>query len=252
MGHVAAHLGAPAGTVRAESATSDSSENVTGEFAQVVHRAHGADDRMQRGVELVVELISGCDHAGVTVASREGVFTAASTDDVVRAGDALQYELGEGPCLDTVRFQHTVLSHDLAADRRWPRWAPRVVDDLGVNAMMSLLLYTERDTLGALNLYADEIGAWDDDALAIGLVLADQLAVAVADAREIENRGRAMAGRTVIGQAQGILMERFGIDAERAFDYLRRISQDTNRKLVAVAEEIVSTRATPTPSDVPD
>lgn len=226
---------------------SASSENPTGEFARFLHGAEGAEARLQRGVELVVELVDGCDHAGVTVASKAGVWSAAATDDVVRDGDALQYALGEGPCLDTVRFDHTVLSHDLVTDRRWPRWAPRIVADFGVHAMMSLLLYTEQDTLGALNLYADQTGAWDGDAIVIGHALADQLAVAVADAREIENRGRAMAGRTVIGQAQGILMERYGINAERAFDYLRRVSQDTNRKLVAVADEVVRTRVLPEP-----
>ena len=226
---------------------SASSESLTGEFARFLHGAEGTGARLQRGVELVVELIDGCDHAGVTVASKAGVWSAAATDDVVRDGDALQYTLGEGPCLDTVRFDHTVLSHDLVTDRRWPRWAPRIVADYGVHAMMSLLLYTEQDTIGALNLYADQTEAWDGDAIAIGHALADQLAVAVADAREIENRGRAMAGRTVIGQAQGILMERYGINAERAFDYLRRISQDTNRKLIAVAEEVVRTRRLPEP-----
>lgn len=226
---------------------SASSENPTGEFARFLHGSEGAEARLQRGVELVVELVDGCDHAGVTVASKAGVWSAAATDDVVRDGDALQYALGEGPCLDTVRFDHTVLSHDLVTDRRWPRWAPRIVADFGVHAMMSLLLYTEQDTLGALNLYADQTGAWDGDAIVIGHALADQLAVAVADAREIENRGRAMAGRTVIGQAQGILMERYGINAERAFDYLRRVSQDTNRKLVAVADEVVRTRVLPEP-----
>lgn len=225
---------------------SASSESLTGEFARFLHGADGAAARLQRGVDLVVELVDGCDHAGVTVAAKAGVWTAAATDDVVRDGDTLQYSLSEGPCLDTVRFEHTVISHDLISDRRWPTWAPRVVADLGVHAMMSLLLYVEQDTLGALNLYADQLGAWDSDAIAISHALADQLAVAVDDAREIENRRRAMIGRTTIGQAQGILMERYGIDAERAFDYLRRVSQDTNRKLIAVAEEVVSTRQLPT------
>ena len=76
-------------------------------------------------------------------------------------------------------------------------------------------------------------------------MLADQLAVAVADGREIDHRGKAMAGRTVIGQAQGILMERFGVDADQAFAYLRRVSQDTNRKLVDLAQDLVANRCLP-------
>ncbi len=54
-----------------------------------------------------------------------------------------------------------------------------------------------------------------------------------------------MAGRTVIGQAQGILMERFAVDADQAFAYLRRVSQDTNRKLVDLAQDLVANRCLP-------
>jgi len=114
-----------------------------------------------------------------------------------------------------------------------------MVSEFGVHAMLSLLLFTDRDTIGALNLYADQTDPWSGEAIAVAHVLADQLAVAVADGREIDNRGKAMVGRTVIGQAQGILMERFGLDADQAFSYLRRVSQDTNRKLVDVAHNLV-------------
>jgi hypothetical protein len=220
-------------------------EKVTGEFARFVHGARTEDARVQRGVDLVVELVDGRDHAGVTMASRDRVWGAATTDQVVADGDALQYELGEGPCLDAVRFQHTVISHDLAGDRRWPRWGLRMVSEYGVHGMLSLLLYTDQDTIGALNLYADRTDPWTSDAIAVAHVLADQLAVAVADGREIDHRGKAMAGRTVIGQAQGILMERFGIDADQAFAYLRRVSQDTNRKLVDLAQDLVANRCLP-------
>lgn len=217
----------------------------TGEFARFVHDAGTEDARLQRGVDAAVELVDGCDHAGVTMATRDRVWSAAVTDQVVAGGDALQYELREGPCLDTVRFQHTVVSHDLSGDRRWPVWAPQMVTRFGVKAMLSLLLFTNQDTIGALNLYADETDPWSVEAISVAHVLADQLAVAIADAREIDNRGKAMSSRTAIGQAQGILMERFGIDAEQAFTYLRRVSQDSNRKLVDVARDLVASRQLP-------
>jgi GAF domain-containing protein len=120
----------------------------TGDFARDVQRLTDPDERLQRGVELVVELVDGCDHAGVTIVSRNGVTTAAASDDLVLRGDELQYGLGEGPCLDAVRAQRTVISQDLTVDHRWPRWAPQVVSTLGVRAMMSLLLYTQQDSLG--------------------------------------------------------------------------------------------------------
>lgn len=221
----------------------------TQDFARAVQGLQGQTARLQRGVELVVQVLEGCDHAGVSVGTRREVITAAATDDVVERGDTWQYELGEGPCLDAVRHQNTVISHDLRTDDRWPLWGPRVIAGLGINAMMSLLLYTRQDTIGALNLYADRSRAWDADQIAAAHALAGHLAVAVADAREIEGRGRAMISRTVIGQAEGIIMERFGISADRAFDYLRRISQHHNRKLIAVAEELVATRSLPDASE---
>lgn len=197
------------------------------------------------GVDLAVELVGGCGHAGVMMVSRDRVWSSATTDEVVRAGDELQHELGEGPCLDAIRFQHTVICHDLTWDQRWPRWGPQMVAEFGVQAILSLSLSTDRDTLGALNLYADHADPWSEDAITVGHMLAGQLAAAVADAPEIENRGKAIASRTVIGQAQGILMERYGINADKAFDYLRRVSQNTNRRLFAVADELVRSRRLP-------
>ena len=201
--------------------------------------------RLQQGVELVVQLVDRCDHAGVTLSTPSSVETVASSDEVVRQGDAWQYELGEGPCLDAVRLHHTVVSPDLAVDPRWPRWGPKVVASLGVRSMLSLLLFSHQRTFAALNLYGDGLGVWDDEQLAVAQALAEHLAVAAADAREVENRGRSMITRTMIGQAEGILMERFGLSAGRAFEYLRRVSQSNHTKLVDVAREIVETRNLP-------
>lgn len=195
---------------------------------------------------MVVDLVEGCDHAGVTISAQGVLSTPAASDDLVRRGDQWQYELDEGPCVDTVREQHTVIAQDLTADRRWSRWGPRVVEKLGINAMMSLLLYTDTDSYGALNLYADRDHVFDHRQIALAQSLAGHLAVALADSIEIHNRGRAMVSRTVIGQAEGIVMERFGLDAEAAFAYLRRVSQTNHRKLISVAEDLVATRRLPT------
>ena len=201
--------------------------------------------RLQDGVRLAVDLLDACDHAGVTVATGARLRSAAASDEVVRRGDAWQHDLREGPCIDVVRQQHTVLSQDLRSDRRWGTWAPRVVDQLGVRSMLSLLLFSTADTYAALNLYADRPEAWGDDEMALAQALADHLAADAADAREIENRGRSMITRTMIGQAEGIVMERLDLSAERAFEYLRRVSQSNHVKLVEVARQIVETRVLP-------
>ena len=215
------------------------------DFARSVHRHDDPQRRLQRGVDLVVGLVEGCDHVGVTVAEGSRLLTPACSDDVVRRGDALQQELGEGPCLDSVRLEHTVISTDLAREQRWPRWSARAREELGVRSMLAVLLFTDRDTWGALNFYGDRPEAWTDDDIDTAHALAGHLAVAVADAHEIAHRGRAMLNRTVIGQAEGILMERYGLDADQAFAYLRRISQGRHVKLADVAADLVATRRVP-------
>jgi GAF domain-containing protein len=223
------------------------------DFAQVARLLHAAPDecgQLQLAVDLAVRLIGGCDHAGISVVEGRTIWTPAGSDDVVRRGDALQYELDEGPCLDSVRWHETVLSQDLSREERWPRWNPRAQSDLGIKGMMSLWLYTDADSYGArsygaLNLYADQADAFEPQDHATAQALAAQISVALASHRELQQRSVAMTSRTVIGQAEGILMERLGIDADQAFSYLRRMSQTENRKLITICNEIVETRQLP-------
>ena len=215
------------------------------DFARRVHASPTEGGRLQLGVELAVELLGGCDHASVTMLTPHFVETVAASDAVVRRGDDWQYELSEGPCLDTVRNQATVVSQDLGQDGRWRSWCPRAVDELGVHAMMSVLLSVSTGVVGSLNLYADRVQVWDDEQQTFARTLADQLAVAVAEARLLDERERALLRRTGIGQAQGIVMERFGLRADQAFDLLQRLSESTQVELVHLAEHIVDTRQLP-------
>ena len=112
--------------------------------------------------------------------------------------------------------------------------------------MLSLQPFTAEDTLGALNLYSLQEDAFDETARVEALALAAHVAVALAAARQIGQMRVAIEGRTVIGQAEGILMERFDLTAAKAFAALVRVSSVTNRKLLAVATEIVDTRRIPT------
>ena len=173
-----------------------------------------------------------------------------ASDDVAWRGDAVQYQLDEGPSLDAVRRQETVISPNLGEEARWPEWTSCAVSVLGVQAMMSLWLYTSASSYGAhsygaLNLYSDSIDPFGPNEYAIAQAVAAQISVALAAQGEIRGRGVAMSSRTIIGQAEGILMERLGIDADQAFAYLRRISQTENRKLIMICSEIVETRRLP-------
>ena len=157
----------------------------------------------------------------------------------------MQCELDEGPCLDAVHSHLTVISQDLEREKQWPRWTHIVLADLDIRAVMSLWLSSNSRSYGALNLYADRAHAFEPDCAA-AQALAAQLSVSVAAQREISERGITMESRTRIGQAQGILMERLGIDPEHAFALLRQLSQCENRRLITICNEIVETRQLPT------
>lgn len=201
---------------------------------------------LQRSVLLATEILDGCDHAGVSVVQRDsGIDTPAATDDVVREADQLQYSTGEGPCLDAIWQHETVQSHDLAHDTRWPHWAPHVVTELGVASMLCFQLYTTGSTLGALNLYSNTVNGFGDDDVMAGTFLAAHMAVALANSQSSENLKSAGLSRTIIGQAQGILMERFDLAPEDAFAVLRRVSRDMNRKMHDIALELIATRRVP-------
>ena len=216
-----------------------------GEFSQLAQTLAAAPDehaRLKLVVESATTLLCRCDHAGITINDKRDLITKVSSDDVVQRANQLQRELGEGPCLDVQRDQNTVVSTDLSQERRWPIWAPQAHDELGVSSMMSLLIYTDGHSFGALSLYARDGRRFDADDVAVGQALASQLAVTIAAERQIDQLGLGMHNRLVIGQAQGILMERLDITAEQAFDYLRRASMHANRKVVDVATEIAHTR----------
>jgi AmiR/NasT family two-component response regulator len=106
-------------------------------------------------------------------------------------------------------------------------------------------LFTDEDSLGALNLYSPQPRAFDEVARAEGFVFAAQAAVALRSAQHEEQLRAGMATRNLIGQAQGIVMERFKVTPNQAFAILARISQETNSRLRDVARYLVDTREFP-------
>jgi hypothetical protein len=120
------------------------------ELARALAAAPDEEGRFKIAVDAAVNLMARCDHAGITLYDRGRLVTRASTDDLVCQANRLQTELGEGPCLDVRRDQNTLVSSTLAVERRWPVWAPRVHAELEVDSMMSLLVYTDEHSFGAL------------------------------------------------------------------------------------------------------
>ncbi|GFG62734.1 hypothetical protein MKUB_02240 [Mycobacterium kubicae] len=189
-----------------------------------------------------VELISGADVAGVLLVKKGGEFeSVADTDGIVAKLDALQHDFGEGPCAEAALHETVVRSDDLRTEPRWPRYAP-AAEELGIRSSLSFKLYTADRTAGALNLFSTRSHAWDVDAETIGAILAAHAAAAILAGRHSEQMQSALASRDRIGQAKGIIMERYAIDEMRAFEMLRVLSQENQTKLVDIAQRVIDTR----------
>jgi GAF domain-containing protein len=183
------------------------------------------------------------DYASVTIIKprAKGFDTLAPTDQIVVDADELQHSLRQGPCVDAAVEGRTLWSDDLRTDPRWPTWGPAAAD-LGLHSALSVELHSRGERVGALNLYGSDYDQFGrDDALTARLFAYHAASALAADQRE-RHLELALDHRTEIGQAQGILMERFGISSEQAFNVLRRHSQDRNIRLQHVAQELIRDR----------
>ncbi|MCV7378149.1 hypothetical protein BST11_01735 [Mycobacterium alsense] len=190
-----------------------------------------------------VDLVAGADLAGVLLVKKGGDFESlADTDGLVARLDKLQHDFGEGPCRDAALKETVVRSDDMRDEQRWPRYSPAAVQH-GVLGSLSFRLYTAEQTAGALNLFSFRAGAWDTDAETVGAVFAAHAAAAIMAGRHGEQMQSALTSRDRIGQAKGIIMERYGVDDVRAFELLRRLSQESQSKLVDIAQRVIDTRA---------
>lgn len=216
------------------------------ELAIALHDQPSMDETVERVLDYALKAVD-CELAGVVfVHGRRKVETAAATDPLVETLNRVQQECGEGPDMEALSDRYGILVPDTSAERRWPTWAERVAGH-GIRSVISVLLSTSAQTIGTLNLYDSRPGRFDIDDLAVAHLLARHAAVALAKARTAENLWQAVDARKLVGQAQGILMERFSLTADQAFAVLMRYSQDNNLKLRVVAGQLVETRQLPGP-----
>lgn len=184
------------------------------------------------------------DACGIFLLRKGTVYSAALSTPELRAAEQAQVEADEGPCLDTLKHRRSVHVRDLRMERRWPRWAPRMVD-LGWLSVLSFPLAERKRTVGSLNLVARAAGRFDEADVQAGQLFADHASLALNAARTESSLSEAVSTRHVIGVAQGILIERYDLDLERAFEAMRRCSQEGNVKLRSVAEHVVRHRRLP-------
>ncbi len=210
------------------------------EAARTLNKPRSLDDTLQTIVEVACNSVPGFDHVGIATREQKGnIETRAFTGDLVLPLDAMQYELQEGPCSAVLQDTETVTVSSLQDELRWPRYVPRA-REAGVRSQMAVKLYLDHETLGGINFYSTTSDQVSDDAQALARLFATHAAIALGHAQEREELNEGLQSRRVIGQAIGILMERYEMNEDRAFAFLVRASSHTNIKLRAVAEELVA------------
>ena len=233
--------GQPSAQAAGTAAVEDDLSQRLADLARTMQRQPDNDAVMDTIVAAAVATVPGAEEASISLAERgRRVISAAATSDVPRRFDAVQTELRQGPCVDSAYEHETVRVDDLGHDTRWPELARRA-EEVGVASMLCVQLFVDGDDLGALNLLAGQPNAFSDGSERIGLTFASHAAVAVAQAQKLNHLGAALASRDVIGQAKGVLMERYKITPAEAFALLAKVSQDTNRKLHQVAAYLTDT-----------
>jgi hypothetical protein len=188
-----------------------------------------------------VRRVNGAAAASITTL-RSGRFrTVGATDERATKADAIQYQLGSGPCVDALLENNLYRPDDLRTDRRWPEYGARVAEQIGFVSMLSYRLHTDlaaSELISGLNIYGERPCAFDATAVEVGLLLATHGSLAIAaefNRDRADNLERALRTSRDIGVAMGVLMHQYKITRDQAFDLLRIVSQSSNRKLHEVA-----------------
>jgi GAF domain-containing protein len=212
---------------------------------------HSMESLLQRVVELTKVVMPGHGEASVSLLVNDRPTTAVFTGDLARDCDESQYGRGYGPCLHAASSGEVTEVVDARVETRWRDYAERAAEQ-GALSSLSIPLPLSAGIAGALNVYAREPAAFDDEAREAGRRFAPYAGAAVSNMFAYQN-AEALAdhleltveSRAVIDQAKGILMERHKLPPDRAFQMLARISMQTNSQLRVVAEELVATGRLP-------
>jgi GAF domain-containing protein len=219
-------------------------DRVTAAIASAARTINQSDASVDATLEAIAaaarDSIPGFDLVGIsTVDARGNAVTRAVSDPLVQKFDALQYSLEEGPCLDALGAAHVVSVPHIRHEQRWPRYVPQVVQ-LGLRSQMAVKIgLDDNGTLGGINLYSTIRDDIEPEAESIAELFAIHAASTLGKVTQVDQLNQAMHTRKVIGQAIGILMERYGIREDNAFHFLVRASQTDNIKLRDIAQELV-------------
>ena len=208
--------------------------------------ADPADRPLEHLLSIAVDTVGGACWASVTVLRGEHFSTAASTAEQAVRADALQYELGAGPCVHAVLDDSMYVTGDVGSEPRWSEWGQRASTEIGVNSVLSQRLHLPEQVavVAGLNIYSDANDAFDRASVGVALVLATHGAVVLSEllaTNRCRNLTKALQSNREIGVAMGILMQEQRFTRQEAFDVLRVASQNSNRKLAEVASDVADT-----------
>jgi GAF domain-containing protein len=210
------------------------------------------DGALRLVVALALATVGGADGVSVSLRRHGRLATVAATDQVISDMDANQYATGEGPCVAASVEGRWFHVESLDTETRWPEFTPRA-QELGINAILSSPLLARDRPVGALNIYSRSVAAFAPKDQKLASVFATEASIILTDAgagvTDDQLAGRlqaALQARSIIAQAQGVIMEREGVGEQAAYAVLRRLSQRTNTPLLERSEDIVaSARRTP-------
>lgn len=185
--------------------------------------------------------IPGAQYAGITLTrNAKHVETPAATHHWPLLLDKIQQRHLEGPCLTAAWEETTIHVRDLSTEERFPNYRRDALAETPIRSIMAFQMFIAGETLGALNVYAEQPDAFDGESRTLGLIFAAHSSVAWNSARREAQFQKALSSRDVIGQAKGMIMERYRVNAVQAFELLRKLSQDSNVALIQVAANLVA------------
>lgn len=216
------------------------------DLAAALHEERVEEPTVRTVVLQARHVVPDAEHASITVRARRQQFlTLGSSSQTASEADALQYTLKEGPCVEAATEGGWLRSGDVSTDPRWPRWGPEA-GRLGVRSLLSVRLISRGEPFGAINLYSTVDGRFHDaDEVDRALLWTTHVTNALTAAQQVSGLETALASRHLIGMAQGIVMQQFGLTEDQSFSLLCRLSSHRNEKLRVVAADIVRTGKLP-------
>jgi GAF domain-containing protein len=222
----------------------DSNSTIVAQLTELIASLNRKGTETKAGLRELIDSgtqhVAGSQYAGITLAEKgKAVTNVVATHRYPVVLDVIQNEYGEGPCVAAAWQHHVMHVEDLAVDRRWPRYRQYALANTPIRSILLFELFVDHGTTAALNFFAHHPYTFTDESIELGHIFATHVALAWSMMRRHDQFRSALASRDIIGQAKGVIMERFNLDAVEAFDLLARLSQQSNTKLFDVARSLI-------------